>query len=975
MGLKVLQVTGEIEDFKPIRIKNKIIAETGLSEDEAERIKNSVVSLIHKRYTEEVDTSTIRSLINNQLVKRGFIEEEDLSKKLGMSVSDITNLIENGNQDNANIMYSPEMVAKYIYDANMKSYALLSLPKELRQAHTEGYIHIHDLEYFNLRPNCFNHDIRFYGKNGLKIDGKGIMGSVANPAKSLKVILNHMLQAMMAGAMVLSGGQSFSHFNVFLATYCKGMSYSEIKQEIQGFIYNCNMSLIGRGGQSIFSSINLEFSIPDFLKDVPAVAPSGVYQGVYGDYEEESELVFKAVCEVLKEKDAIGRYFTFPNTLFVIREHTLDKYDWKVQLVHELLSENPTIYFMNCVNENRITMGALTIDTPVMTNKGLKYPNELKIGDTVMTYNPDGSKSWNKLYNVIEKPAPEKVFKFTCENGYSFKVTENHKLPTKNGIKLSEDIKIGDELYNYVDEKDDYKLLKEYEFIGIFLADGHITHKPRHRVNNNNIEFHFKKDWKIKEVCSICDDLGYNYNVKKCEDETTKIYVKEKELRDKLVQLYDDKRNCKRFPNDVWDNKDKIYSVIIGLSFDSCLRDNHNYYEWDCSDKPLVEDVCFALSYLGYKTGIYKQIKERWRPSYHVKYGEKYKPFKTTIVKSIELVDNTEPVYDLSVENNANYVCGLGGIHSENCRTTLSDDWTGDWEKDLMNTGNFHYTTINLPLLALESENINDFYNKLSYYMDISRLILLERKRNVEHVFDLGMSDFLLQKDKETGEPLYDIKRCSFSIGLCGLNECLKEMTGKSIKEDSIDGEKIVSFMSEKINEYKQKDNLRWSLFFSPAESTAHRFAEINKKKYPKDAIVNGTKGSYYLTNSSHINVDDNATLVEHIKNANIFHKYAKAGNILHLWLGEPFPDSKSLYSLNKKIAETETKFWAYTNDYTYCRNCQHNIQLPLLECPNCGSKNVVVMSRITGYYQPVLGYNKGKKQEFKDRYRHRLNE
>ena len=233
------------------------------------------------------------------------------------------------------------------------------------------------------------------------------------------------------------------------------------------------------------------------------------------------------------------------------------------------------------------------------------------------------------------------------------------------------------------------------------------------------------------------------------------------------------------------------------------------------------------------------------------------------------------------------------------------------------------------------------------------------------------MSDFLLQKDKETGEPLYDIKRCSFSIGICGLNECLKQITGKGVKENPEDGEKIVSFMTKKINEYKQNDNLRWSLFFSPAESTAHRFAEINKKKYPKEAIVNGTKGSYYLTNSSHINVDDDASLVEHIKNANIFHKYAKAGNILHLWLGEPFPDPKSLYSLNKKISETETKFWDYTNDYTYCRNCQHNVQLPLLKCPNCGSKDVVVMSRITGYYQPVLGYNNGKKQEFKDRYRH----
>mgnify|MGYP002624123857 CR=1 FL=1 len=252
-------------------------------------------------------------------------------------------------------------------------------------------------------------------------DGKGEMGSVANPAKSLKVLLNHMLQALMAGSQTLSGGQAFSHFNVFLAPYCKGLSYKEVKQEIQGFIFNLNMSCISRGSQTIFSSINLEFEIPDFLKNVEAISYGGVVDGVYGDYQQEADYVFQAVCEVLREKDAIGRYHTFPNTIFVVREHTFDEYDWKVKMVHELLSENPTIYFMNCVKENSIVMGALTIDTPVMSDKGFKYPNELNIGDNVMTYSTDGSTEWNKIYNIIEKEAPSKVFKIICDNGYDFK--------------------------------------------------------------------------------------------------------------------------------------------------------------------------------------------------------------------------------------------------------------------------------------------------------------------------------------------------------------------------------------------------------------------------------------------------------------------------------------------------------------------------------------------------------------------------
>ena len=666
MNVKVLTKEGEIEEFNSSRIRNKIQIETGLEKEEVDKITNSVLSTIKKTFKKEISTNTIRSLINAQLVKRGLLDEEIMSRKIGMSVAEYEDLMENGCRDNANMIYTPEIVAKYSFDAVAKEYELATMPKEFSQAHSSAHLHIHDLETFSLKPNCLNHDIRFYARNGLKIDGKGEMGSVANPSKSLKVLLNHLLQALMAGSQTLSGGQAFSHFNVFLAPYCKGLSYEEVKQEIQGFIFNLNMSCISRGSQTIFSSINLEFEIPDFLKNVEAVGKGGVVDGVYGDYQQEADYVFQAVCEVLHEKDAIGRFHTFPNTIFVIREHTLDEYDWKVKMVHELLSENPTIYFMNCVKENSIVMG---------------------------------------------------------------------------------------------------------------------------------------------------------------------------------------------------------------------------------------------------------------------------------------------------------------------CRTRLSQNYTGDWEKDLLNVGNFHYCTVNLPLIALESDNLSDFYDKLKYYIDLSREILLYRKAKVEATFERGMSGFLLQKDKVTGEPLYDINRCSFSIGMCGLNECLMALEGKELDEDPELGEEIIKFMSDTVLSYKELDGLRWSLFFTPAESTAHRFATAIKKKYP-DAFVQGSEGNYYLTNSSHLPVNNSeASIVDHIKNADRFHKYAGAGNIGHIWLGEAYPNAEALYSLNKKIAKTETKFWAFTNNYTYCMKCGYTIQLAYDKCPICDSEDVVVMSRITGYYQPVFCYNDGKKEEWKERYLHSMND
>ena len=662
--------------FKPKKIRDKIMEETGLDILVATNITRQVVGTIKKNYQDEISTSTIRSLINAQLVKRGLTSEELKSRKLGMSVADYEDLIQNGCNDNANISYSPEMISKYAYDSIAKEYALLTQPTEQADAHIDGLYHEHDLEFYNLRPNCMNYDLRFFAKNGLKIDGKGLMGSVAKPAKSLEVLLNHMLQALMAGATVFSGGQGYANFNTLLSPFCVGRSYKEIKQAIQNFIFNCNMSLICRGGQVLFSSIGVDLSVPKVLADEPAICPGGIKKGTYKDYQEEADLIFRAICEVLDEKDGNNAYHRFPNTLFNIRDGDLDEYDGNCKLLHELGANNPTIYYVNCKDIERTVMG---------------------------------------------------------------------------------------------------------------------------------------------------------------------------------------------------------------------------------------------------------------------------------------------------------------------CRTALPMNYAYNYEDDCLNTGNFMYNTLNLPLIALEVDgDEDDFYTKLNDVCEIAYDNLHHRRKEViDVIYNKHLSDFLLQKDKETGKPLYDIDRTTITLGFCGLNECLEVLYGGGITEFEDEGIDIIEFLNAKKEEFNKRDGLRWSVIGSPAESTAHRFAEIIKDKYP-NAKVQGVKGSYYLTNSSHIPVDSGVMLTEHIKNSAKFHKLTLGGNILHLWLGEVWSDAEALWKLNKKILETGTIFWAYSKVFTYCNLCGFTINEKTDICPVCKTDDVITYDRITGYYLPVLSkdkdgnetrqWNNGKVQEFKDRYRHSLN-
>ena len=983
----VINKYGEIEPFQAKRITYKIMEETELDKNEANKIQHNVIHALKNNYDEsEISTSTIRSLIIQQLISKGYVEEEKKSRKLGMSVSDFEELVKFGCQDNANIGYNPEMVSKYSYDSIAKEYALLNMPKECSEAHINGYLHHHDLEFFNTRPNCMNYDLRFFARNGLMIDGKGVMGSVAKPAKSLEVLLNHLLQAFMAGATVFSGGQGYVNFNTLLAPFAKGMSYQEIKQAIQGFIYNCNMSLVCRGGQILFSSIALDLSCPEVLKDEPAVSFGGVTNGTYKDYQDEADMIFRAVLEVSDEKDGQGRWHRFPNILFNLRKGDLDEYTGNCKLLHELGANNPTLYYVNCQEIERTVMGALTSDTSVMTDKGFKYPQSLSIGDKVMTYSENGSKEWNEIYNIIPKIAPSKVFKITLDNNYQFKVTDNHKLPTNEGIVKSENLKIGMELYDYLDEpfmpSDDY----EAEFLGVFLADGYVRDKSRiNGRNSNSIEFHVKNNWKKEKIIELCKKNNYDYEIHDRKDNSYTIYVKNKELRDKCNLCYD-LNGIKHFPQWVWHDKNVISNIIKGLMFDG--RKGSKYrWDWSCSDLPLVIDVLYALSYIGRQSTIYVDNREgdsgNWRINYRISFGLNYNPKNKTKIKSIELVDNTEMVYDLSIENNHNYVCGLGGIHSENCRTALPMNFTGDYAKDCCNTGNFMYTTINLPLIAYESESLDDFYEMLDYYCEIIYTTLKYRRSEVEKIiYDLHMSDFLIQKDVETGEPLYDLDRSTYTIGFCGLNEAQIELNGLSLGDDDELGYDIVKFINAKKDEFKERDGMRWSVIGSPAESTSFRFGKINKQKYD-DITVQGTDDSPYLTNSSHIPVNDEGNIVRHIENSDKFHPLTEGGNLLHIWLGEVWSGAEALWKLNQKILNTNTKFWAYSKVFTYCQECQYTINDNISKCPICGSEDLIVYDRITGYYLPVLSrnengetkqWNDGKLQEFKDRYRHELN-
>ncbi len=137
--------------------------------------------------------------------------------------------------------------------------------------------------------------------------------------------------------------------NLFFAPYLRGMSDREVEQLAQMMIFEFSQQAVARGGQAIFSDINLYWEVPKHFADVPAIGPGGEYTGLpYSDYAEEAQKFVWALFDVYMKGDASGRPFFFPKPLVHITEKFFNTPGHQEFLRHlcQVASEKGTPYFV-----------------------------------------------------------------------------------------------------------------------------------------------------------------------------------------------------------------------------------------------------------------------------------------------------------------------------------------------------------------------------------------------------------------------------------------------------------------------------------------------------------------------------------------------------------------------------------------------------------------------------------------------------
>lgn len=218
-------------------------------------------------------------------------------------------------------------------------------PKEVGQAHRNGDIHIHDLDMLSIY--CCGWSL----KNVLREGMNGIAGKIeSNPPKHLGSALNQALNHLCCCQNEAAGAQAYSSFDTYMAPYIRldNLSYKEVKQHLQEFIYNLNVPSRW-GTQTPFTNLTFDWVCPEDLKKEKPVVGGKECDFFYGDLQKEMGMINKAYIEIMLEGDKNGRVFTFPIPTYNI---TPD-FNWDSEnstLLFEMTAKYGLPYFQNFIN-------------------------------------------------------------------------------------------------------------------------------------------------------------------------------------------------------------------------------------------------------------------------------------------------------------------------------------------------------------------------------------------------------------------------------------------------------------------------------------------------------------------------------------------------------------------------------------------------------------------------------------------------
>lgn len=345
-------------------------------------------------------------------------------------------------------------------------------------------------------------------------------------------------------------------------------------------------------------------------------------------------------------------------------------------------------------------------------------------------------------------------------------------------------------------------------------------------------------------------------------------------------------------------------------------------------------------------------------------------------------------------------VAGSGDVYTcMGCRSFLTPDRSGNGYDNVANAGNWEpgkpkyygrfnqgVVTINLPDVALSSgRDPNRFWELLDERLELCHTALRCRHERLKGTLS-DAAPILWQhgalarlKKGETIDRLLNGGYSTISLGYAGLYECVRYMTGHSHtdKEATPFALAIMQRMNDRCSEWKAAEDIDYSLYGTPLESTTYKFAKCLQRRF---GLVEGINDHGYITNSYHVNVRENIDAFTKLKFESEFQRLSPGGAISYVEvpnmqdnLGAVIKVMQYIYE-NIMYAELNTKC-------DYCQTCGYSGEIHIVEddgklvweCPNCHNRDQSKMNvaRRTCGYIGTQYWNQGRTEEIRDRVLH----
>lgn len=391
---KIKKRNGKVVRFSPSKIERAIhqaLKASGEGDREKARfLAQKVIIELEKRFNRTIipEVEQVQDLIEKIFLKYDFDKTHKaftLYRELHRKLRDISSLVDSDEliekylnrldwrvKENANMTYSLQGLNNHVASIISANFWLNRIyPREIRKAHVEGSIHIHDLAL--LSAYCAGWDLKDLLLKGFG----GVSGKISSaPPKHFSSALGQLVNFFYTIQGEVAGAVAVSNFDTYLAPFIRydKLSYQGVKQMMQEFVFNMNVPT-RVGFQTPFTNVTLDLKPTKTVGEESAIIGGKPIKAKYKDFQKEINMFNRAFAEVMLEGDSQGRVFTFPIPTYSITKD----FAWEdpaLEPIWEMTRKYGVPYFANFVNSEmdpddvRSMCCRLRLDNRVLRRRG-----------------------------------------------------------------------------------------------------------------------------------------------------------------------------------------------------------------------------------------------------------------------------------------------------------------------------------------------------------------------------------------------------------------------------------------------------------------------------------------------------------------------------------------------------------------------------------------------------------------------------